>query len=88
MENTFQIKLNTNQIISIIQQLDDDERIAVLKEFSDEWRLIMGLSKPQPMTLEEYNLKLEQGLKDYQNGNFISHQQLNEEIVRWKTKKT
>jgi len=88
MESTLNIKLNTNQIMSILHQLNLDERIAIFKEFSEEWLLLLGLSQLKPMTIKEYNEKLELGLKDFQEGKIISHQQMKDEIHKWKTQKS
>jgi len=85
MESTFNIKLNTHQIMSILHQLNTDERIAIFKEFSEEWLLFLGLNQLKPVTIEEYNKKLEQGLKDFQDGKIISHQEMKDEIHKWKT---
>jgi len=85
MESTLNIKLNSNQIMSILHQLNVDERIAIFKEFSEEWLLLLGLNQLKPITIEEYNKKLEQGLKDFQEGKIISHQKMKEEIHKWKT---
>ncbi len=88
MESTLNIKLNTNQIMSILHQLNLDERIEIFKEFSEEWLLLLGLSQLKPMTIKEYNEKLELGLKDFQEGKIISHQQMKDEIHKWKTQKS
>ena len=88
MESILNIKLNTNQIMSILHQLNLDERIAIFKEFSEEWLLLLGLSQLKPMTIKEYNEKLELGLKDFQEGKIISHQQMKDEIHKWKTQKS
>ena len=42
----------------------------------------------KPMTIEEYNQKLENGLKDFQKGKVISHQGMKDEIRKWKTQKS
>ncbi|OQX97088.1 MAG: hypothetical protein B6I20_13435 [Bacteroidetes bacterium 4572_117] len=88
MEPTLNIKLNTSQIMSILQQLNIDERIAIFKEFSEEWLLLLGLNQPKPITIKEYNEKLEQGLKDFQEGKIVSHQEMKDEIHKWKTQKS
>jgi len=88
MEPTLNIKLNTSQIVSILHQLNIDERIDIFKEFSEEWLLLLGLNQLKPITIDEYNKKLEQGLKDFQKGNIISHQEMKDEILKWKTQKS
>lgn len=87
MENTLKIKLNTEQIISLLHQLDADERMEILKEFSEEWLALLGISSLESITIEEYNQKLEQGLKDFKEGNVLSHQQMKAEVERWKKRK-
>ena len=88
MEPTLNIKLNTHQIMSILHQLNMDDRIAIFKEFSEEWLLLLGLNQMKPITIEEYNEKLENGLKDFQEGKVISHQKMKDEIRKWKTQKS
>ena len=54
------------------------------KEVTDR-KIQLGLSQLKPMTMEEYNEKIEQGLKDFQKGKIISHQEMKDEIHKWKT---
>ncbi len=83
-----EINLNTKQIVSIIHQLDIDDQISIFKEFSNEWLMFLGLSQLKPMTIDEYNEKLDRGLKDYKEGKTISHQAMKDEIRKWKTQKS
>ena len=83
-----EINLNTKQIVSIIHQLDIDDKFSIFKEFSNEWLMFLGLSQLKPMTIDEYNEKLDRGLKDYKEGKTISHQAMKDEIGKWKTQKS
>jgi len=38
----------------------------------------------QPMTLEEYNAKLQESEDDFANGRMISHEDLKKEIQTWR----
>ena len=87
MEATLNIKLKSEQVLALFQQLDSNERISIFEEFSDEWLMYLGLSKIEPLSFEQYNENLEQGLKDYKNGNTISHKQMRNEISKWKNQK-
>jgi len=79
-ENQYTQLYNNEDVLNEI-----DERIAIFKEFSEEWLLLLGLNKFKPITIEEYNEKLEQGLKDFQENKILSHQDMKDEIQRWKT---
>jgi len=77
METTLSIQINNFQIIDLLKQLNFNDRISILKEFSDDWVLnILGLHEPEPLTIEEYNSKLALGLKDYEEGRTIKHEDL------------
>lgn len=85
METTLTIQISKSQIVSLLRKLNFNERISVLKEFSDDWvNNILALKEPEPLTIEEYNAKLKEGEKDFEKGNVIAHDDLLNEVETWK----
>lgn len=41
----------------------------------------------KPLTIKEYNEEIDLGIADFENGNFISHQELLEEMKSWRNEK-
>ncbi len=85
MEAKVNIKIHTDQLIQILKQLDTKERVSILKEFTNEWKIILGIEEFKGMTIDEYTYKLEQGLKDCQQNRILTHNQMKDEIEKWKT---
>ncbi len=85
MEANLNIKIQIEQLIQILKQLDTKERITIFKEFSKEWMSILNIEKYQSMTIKEYTEKLEQGLKDYYKGNTLTQDEVQNEVKKWKT---
>ncbi len=80
--------LTNHQIISILRQLNFQDRISIFKEFKADWiSNILGLQTPKALTIKEYNNKLAEGLTDFENGNTVTHENLLEEIGTWKNQK-
>ena len=87
MDATLNIKLELNQILALFQQLDKNERTLIFEEFPDEWLTYHGLTNVIALSFDEYNKKLEQGINDYKNGNTLNHEQMRNEIAKWKNQK-
>lgn len=88
MENTFTIKLTNNQIISLLYQLNEQDRVSILEEFKDNLhKKRLEKKKYTPLTIQEYNSKLEKGMQDYKEGKVIEHKHLLKEIEEWKNQK-
>ncbi len=84
MEAKVNIKIHTEQLIQILKQLDINERVSILKEFASEWKTILGIEEYTSMKIDEYTDKLEQGLKDYRQNKILTHNQMKEEMEKWK----
>lgn len=85
MEPTLSINVSKKQIISLLKQLDFDKRISILKEFKEDWLFnILDIKNPPPLSEDEYNFLLNEGLEDYNKGKSISHSDLKNEIEKWK----
>ncbi len=84
METTLSIQVNNSQMIAMLRQLNNKDRISIFREFKEYWfSNIFDLHQPIPMSVQEYNIKLEQGLTDYQEGNTINHADLLKEVEEW-----
>jgi len=76
---TLEIKLNfeKQQLISIFRQLKPIERIQIFAEFEEEFFEYFFEDKTiNRMTIEEYNLKLENSEKEFLNGDFFTSDEL------------
>jgi len=49
--------------------------------------MYLGISKIEPLTLEQYNQKLQQGVSDFKQGNTLAHNQMKAEMQTWKNQK-
>jgi len=87
MQATLNIELKPQDLLALFKQLDTNERISIFKEFSDEWLMYLGISKIEPLTLEQYNQKLQQGVSDFKQGNTLAHNQMKAEMQTWKNQK-
>ena len=88
METTLTIQISKSQIVSSLRKLNFNDRISILKEFSDDWlNNILALKEPKPLTTEKYNAKLKEGEDDFEKGNVITHSDLLKEAEKWKKRK-
>lgn len=74
--NTLQLK---NILISEIEKIDDDTFLSALKTILDS-------RNSSAKTYEIYNEELKVAEEDIRNGNYYSHEEMKEEIEKWKKK--
>lgn len=73
--NTLQLK---NILISEIEKIDDDTFLSALKTILD--------SRKSLTTYQIYNEELKVAEEEIQNGNYYSHNELKDEMDKWKKK--
>lgn len=74
--NTLQLR---NILISEIEKIDDDTFLSALKTILDS-------RKSTTQAYEIYNEELNVGEEDIRKGNYYSHNEMKDEIEKWKKK--
>lgn len=74
--NTLQLR---NILISEIEKIDDDTFLSALKTILDS-------RKSTTQEYEIYNEELNVGEEDIRKGNYYSHNEMKDEIEKWKKK--
>ena len=84
MQAELTINIEKTQIITILKQLAVKERMSILHEFSDE--LISFFSNyrlDKPLSIIEYNKKLEDGMHDFRKGKIYTNEEIKSEVEKW-----
>ena len=63
--------------------LNDDEFVETTIDSVSEPIVAYDVSG-KPLTLKQYNEEIDKGIDDFENGRFISHEELLEEIKGWR----
>ena len=63
--------------------LNDDEFVETTNHLVSEPIVAYDVSG-KPLTLKQYNEEIDKGIDDFENGRFISHEALLEEIKSWR----
>lgn len=83
-----QVENADERILSIVSSvfdnyLTDDEFVKNTKNVVSEPVVAYDVSG-KPLTLKQYNEEIDRGIADFENGRFISHEALLEEIKGWR----
>jgi len=79
---TLQLTVNFDkqQIINLFRQLKPIDRRIIFDEFKEDIYFYFYENDLQPMSIEEYNKKLEQSEKEFSEGKYISSQKLLQKV--------
>ena len=84
LEKNIPVQISTQDIRAILNSLKYKERMEILIEYIDE---LLDFSaqkeKITPMTVEEYNLKLEESEKAIREGRVHTNEEMRNEIKSW-----
>jgi len=85
MENImFNVSINYEQFIGIFKKLGKDEKTIIFDKIREDILLYMFETNLfKPMSIEEYNYKLELAEDDIENNRIIKHQTLKKEFEEW-----
>jgi|GEM_PF-249143 isopentenyldiphosphate isomerase len=86
---TLQLTLNFDkqQIINIFRQLKPIDRKSVFDEFKEDIYSYFYENDIEPMSIEEYNQKLEQSEKEFSEGKYVTNQELLKKVDQWSKEK-
>ncbi len=79
-----QLPISYNQIVNLLEQLNEMERINIFQNFETEIYKYFFPIPLKPMTIEEYNQRLAQSDLDIQEGRLLTSEQMAKEIESWK----
>jgi len=88
IQKTIPVEINSTDIKDLLGKLNFNERIAVLSEFFDEFNeLFVSKNQTKPMTIEQYNEKLEASENDVKTGRVFTYEQAQKRMTEWKLRK-
>ncbi len=82
------VEINSVEISALLKRMKYNERMEILMEYVDDFfDFIAKKEEIVPMTIEEYNRKLEESEIAIKEGRVYTHNQLLNEIKSWKSAK-
>ena len=85
LQKNLPIELDSHDIRMALKRLNYKERLEILMEYADQ--LLSNIFKTDeitPLTIEEYNRKLEESEEDVIAGRVYSHNEAVEHFEKWK----
>lgn len=73
------------ELLDWVMHLNDDamfEKLLALKQ-EDENKIVAFTASGEPLTLEQYKAKADKGMRDIEEGRYMTHEELLKEIETW-----